>query len=395
MEKGGLKGAFQTEDLGPIIAVVDRLYQQRVMLVQTIYEVTGISDVVRGASDPNETATAQRIKGQFGSLRIQKRQRRINTFIRDLYRIKAEIIAEHFEREKLEEMSGIDLPTEMQVEAAKQQLQLIEQQQSMADQPQAPQMGHNGGPPMGPQPQMPFPQMPMPDPETIQSLRNMARAVPWEGVARILRSDDKRGYKVDIETDATAQVDDQAEKESRIEFLTTMQGYLERIIPAVQAMPQLAPLSKELVIFALKSFKVGRTLEETFDDAFDDLAKQPRQPQTDPIADAKAKKIESEIALSVERIKADQAMAQQQMAQQQQMGQIDMAGKVMDLNIKREQAAADMALAQQESRLKTAEMMHQHQMGRMDAALDMEARRQKMLSDAEMARNKQMQMGRH
>lgn len=112
-QSGGLVGAFQTEDLTPIIQAVQSLYEQRQVLIQTIYEVTGISDVIRGATNPNETATAQRLKGQFGSMRLQKQQGAVAKFVRDLYRIAAEIIAEHYEPEILSRMTGKQVTPEM------------------------------------------------------------------------------------------------------------------------------------------------------------------------------------------------------------------------------------------------------------------------------------------
>jgi hypothetical protein len=358
-EKGGLKNVFMTEDLKPIIDVVAGLYQQRAQLVQTIYEVTGISDVIRGASDPNETATAQRIKGQFGSLRIQKRQGKVQTFIRDLFRIKAEIIAEHFEREKLEEMTGIDMPLQMEIDQAKQQLAMIEQQQQMAQQAaqQPPQpgvqaMGANGGPPMnGMPPQAPQqqPAMPQPNPEQLQELEQTAKAVSWEEIASILKSDDRRGYKVDIETDATINTDEQMEKQNRIEFLSTMQGFLERILPAVQQMPELANVGKELTIFALKAFKVGRTLEETFDDFFEKLSKRPPpQQQGDPVAEAKAEQIKMQTGLAVEKAKGDAQVNQVKTQATVVKAQADMAKTQFEMEAAKEERAFERETRQEE-----------------------------------------------
>jgi hypothetical protein len=111
--KGGLQAAFQTEDISGIAAVLRELYQQRDMLVQGIYELTGIADIMRGATDPAETFGAQRLKAQFGSTRIRRRQRAVQKWIRDLYKLKAEIIAEHFEPQKLTEITGIAVAPEI------------------------------------------------------------------------------------------------------------------------------------------------------------------------------------------------------------------------------------------------------------------------------------------
>jgi hypothetical protein len=112
-ERGGLQAAFQTEDIGIIAKTLIDLMNQRQMLVQAIYEVTGISDVLRGSTDPNETLGAQNLKAQFGSQRLKKRQRSLQRWIRDIYRIKAEILAEHFEPSVLQEMTGVEVTPEI------------------------------------------------------------------------------------------------------------------------------------------------------------------------------------------------------------------------------------------------------------------------------------------
>jgi hypothetical protein len=113
MEKGGLAAQFQTEDIQPISVVLRELYVQRDQLIQGIYEITGIADVMRGASDPNETLGAQKLKAQFGSTRLKKRQRAVQKWIRDIYKLKAEIMAEHFEPDVLSQMTGQEVPQEV------------------------------------------------------------------------------------------------------------------------------------------------------------------------------------------------------------------------------------------------------------------------------------------
>lgn len=151
---GGLASAFQVRDLAPIAAAIQQLAQRAVSLIQSIYEITGISDVIRGATDPNETLGAQKLKARFGSQRMQKRQKEVQMFVRNLYRMKAEIIAEHFTRQQLQMMTGILLPSEAERMQAQQRLAMAERmkqmqqmQQMQAPQPPAP-IGHNGGPPM-------------------------------------------------------------------------------------------------------------------------------------------------------------------------------------------------------------------------------------------------------
>lgn len=113
---------FDGKDLHSVIAfmpieelakVLAGLYQQRDQVKMTIYEITGISDIVRGSTDPNETLGAQQLKGQFADMRLTKRRNRVNAFLRDIVRIKAEIIAEHFEPTTLQLMTGIEVNEQM------------------------------------------------------------------------------------------------------------------------------------------------------------------------------------------------------------------------------------------------------------------------------------------
>ena len=96
----------------PTVKALQALYQQREAIKQTIYEVTGISDIVRGQSAASETATAQNIKNQWGSLRIQRMQNEVQRFARDLFRLKAEIFATKFSIQNLIMMTGVQVPPE-------------------------------------------------------------------------------------------------------------------------------------------------------------------------------------------------------------------------------------------------------------------------------------------
>lgn len=113
-QKGGLAGAFQTEDISAITQVLAGLYNQRNQVLQAMYEITGISDIIRGGgTKASESATAQQLKAQYGSMRLRLRQEDISKYIRDLFRIKAELIAENYEPEILERMTGVEITDEM------------------------------------------------------------------------------------------------------------------------------------------------------------------------------------------------------------------------------------------------------------------------------------------
>jgi hypothetical protein len=231
-----------------------------------------------------------------------------------------------------------------------------------------------------PPPVIPMPQI---DPEQMQAMFATATAVSWEEVEAILRSDKRRGYKVDIETDNTAQVDNDAEKASRIEFLSTMQGFMERVVPAIMQAPALAPLAHELVMFGVGAFKVGRTLEESFNDTFtqlEEMAKAQAQngPAPDPkaqLAAAQAKKMETETQIAVQTAQRDTALAshdamlaQQKAADDHMETQAKVGAMSGDAQAKNAERMANRGIAQQEAHRKNVETAHQINMDHQGAS---------------------------
>lgn len=108
-QTGGLEKAVMWWPVEQAIKVLTELYQQRESVKSSIYEITGISDIVRGASQASETATAQQIKTQWGSLRIQKMQRLIERQVRDVFCLMAEIITSKFSEQTLTQMTAIEI----------------------------------------------------------------------------------------------------------------------------------------------------------------------------------------------------------------------------------------------------------------------------------------------
>lgn len=112
-QTGGLDKAIIWWPFEKAITVLRELYVSRDQIKQSIYELTGISDIVRGASDARETAQAQNIKTQWGSLRINKMQRLIERQVRDVFVLTSEIIAKNFSPERMQEITGVTITDEM------------------------------------------------------------------------------------------------------------------------------------------------------------------------------------------------------------------------------------------------------------------------------------------
>lgn len=82
-ENAGIDRALYILPINDLVQACQSLYQQREQIKQVIYEITGISDILRGSSVASETATAQNIKNQWGTLRLKRSQKEVQRYCRD------------------------------------------------------------------------------------------------------------------------------------------------------------------------------------------------------------------------------------------------------------------------------------------------------------------------
>ena len=104
-EKGGLSGFMEFAPIEQYIRTLQALAERRTMLMSSIFEITGVSDIMRGSSNPTETATAVTKKTNFGTLRNQDRQNDFQRFVTDVLKIKAELICEQTPAEQLKKFA--------------------------------------------------------------------------------------------------------------------------------------------------------------------------------------------------------------------------------------------------------------------------------------------------
>jgi hypothetical protein len=96
-----------------LMKVAVGLNQHRQMLIDSINEITGMSDILRGSTDPRETKGAQVLKSQYASRRLLNPKQEIERYFRDLLRIAGEIVCEKFSIETLSRITGLQVTPEM------------------------------------------------------------------------------------------------------------------------------------------------------------------------------------------------------------------------------------------------------------------------------------------
>jgi hypothetical protein len=214
-EKGGLKGSI---DLLPLDTLADALlqcYRARTEIKNQIYEITGLSDIIRGSSMASETATAQQIKGQYASIRLRSMQEDVAMFATELLRLKAQIICSKFQ------------PQTILMYAAAQQMQPVDQEMI---------------------------------PQALQ----------------LMKDNPLRSFRIEVAADSLVQLDEQQNKRDRMEFMQAFGGFLREALPVAQASPEITPMLIEMMKFGITAFKQAKPMEGALDAALDQLKRNKR-----------------------------------------------------------------------------------------------------------------------
>lgn len=254
-EKGGT-GAIMWLPVDMVLKVLQGCVEARRQLIEDVYQLSGISDIMRGSTEASETLGAQQLKSQWGSVRVRSKQGEMARLGRDVCRMIGEILSEAFSPETLLSMTNMKLPSAAEVAQKQQQDHLAAAQQAT--------MARQAPPPP-----------PMPDPSVVTI----------DAVMGLLKDDRLRGFVVDIETDSTVQPDEDAEKQRRTEFLTAVGGFMKEALPIITAQPAMAPMFGKMLLFGVRGFRVGRELEETIETTVEEMTQRAAQPAAPPPPD--------------------------------------------------------------------------------------------------------------
>lgn len=335
-EKGGLKNAIWFLPLGEIITVLQQLHVQRSQIKQVIYEITGVSDILRGSSVATETATAQRIKDQWGNLRLKRLQKVVQKYAVGSLRIMAEIACLQFSMETFQKMSGLSFPTMQEKQAAQQQLQMMQMQ--------AQQPGPDG------QPQQPQ----EPDPTMLMTAESPA----WEEIMQVLKSDLNRNFRIDIETNSTVDAEATEDKQNMTEMVNALSQLIIGFQPLIENGSMPFDAAKSIMLAVVRRFNLG--------DEVEDELKQMQAPQQGE--DEEVAKQKEELAKQQQDMEKQQGQMEiekekqklQMQAQQQQMeAERQLQAKLMELERTIQQIKMDAKQTEFETRMEAERLINQ------------------------------------
>lgn len=369
-----------------IAATITGLIELRRQVIDDVYQIIGLSDIMRGATEAGETLGAQRLKQQNGSHRVRDKQNELVRIARDLVRIGAEIMSEEFSKDTLTDMAQMDLPTAADIKKQIKGMESSAEEELRAMFEQAEQgMEQSQG------------QM---DPEQAQQelfeaqrgiidkwqgqITEASNAVTIEAVTDFLADEKMRPFSLDIETDSTIYPDEMAEKQSRQEFMAAFAGSMQSLAPMFQMGPEAISVAGGVFKFALSPYRVGRELEGLIDDFVDqapDIAERLQNEGEDGgLAEAQKALADAEMVKAQAAMEGVQARAAKDQAENER--------KIGELQMKAGEAQSKSSLAQQKAEMEIADL--QGKLGETDARIDkMRAETAKILDSIGLDARKQ------
>lgn len=288
-EKNGLKGQIDWLPLEAVVTTIQQLNGAREAIKQQIYELTGIADIVRGASKASETLGAQEIKAKFASIRIKKLQDEVARFASDIMRIKAEIMVRHFTPELLIAKSNIDKTDDVNL------------------------------------------------------------VIP---AIELLKSETGFEWRINVSADTLAQADYAMEKQDRIEFLSSVSKYLQQAGGMVQAVPESAPVLIGMLKWAVAGFRNAKDIEGMLDKSLDALQKQGTESKgpspEQQAAKAEMEKLQMEMKAYMEKHQLEMEGLKGKLGAQNQENQLKQQMAMFEQAMAKQQAMLDTYAQRQE-----------------------------------------------
>lgn len=286
-EKNGLAGAIDIVDLTPIFNALNAAYAALEEQKQQIYDITGLADIVRGQSAASETATAQQIKGQYASLRLNAMKGDVARFATEILQLKAQIMCAKFNPETLLKVSAADQLSEV-------------------------------------------------DKQLIPQALEMLKANPL------------RSFRIEVSADSMVQIDEQEEKQARTEMLQAVGGYLKEALPVVQGAPEVAPMVIEMLKFGVTAFKVGKGIEGVIDETLDKIRQSIQQKQGQPPPpDPEMMKVQAQQQIEQGKMQMQQQADAARLQHEQQLAGVQMQQEQQRIQLEQQAKAAEMQFSAQ------------------------------------------------
>ena len=303
-EKGGLAGTIDWLPVKEIAETLSYLIDRRNDAKALLYEITGISDIMRGATASAGgpvSATERALEARFASVRVQELQDQFAKYATDLIRLRAEIVSKHFQPESIVTQSNMETSPDAEL--------------------------------IGP---------------AIELIKNDQRLI----------------WRIEVKPESVAMVDYAQLKEERTSYITALATFMQSSAPLVEMSPDAAPVLMEMLKWGLAGFKGSNEVEGVLDQAIKVMmqpkeeSEQQEPPSPEEIkAQMEQAKQQHEVQMKQSDQQFEMQKVQAEMQREQQTAQIRQAEIAAENTAKLQQEEAQAILNMQEQEKESEEIM--------------------------------------
>lgn len=277
-EKGGLKGSIDWNPIEAVAGVLDKLVQRRNDVMNLLYQITGIADIMRGANAAGGvvSATERALEARFASVKIQALQDEFARYATEVIRLRAEVVSKHFSPQTIVQQSNIEFTPDVQY---------------------------------------------------------------IEPAIALIKDTDELVFRIQVKPESVAMVDYAQLKQERTEYITALATFLQSSAPLVQQEPAAAPVLLRLLQWGMAGFKGSQDVEGVLDQAITQinraLEQKAQNPQANPPSPEEIKAQMEQQKQQFEMQKTQMQMQMQQMQQEHQLRleQLRIQGEVNQINL--------------------------------------------------------------
>lgn len=210
---GTLEGAVQYIPVSQAVDTLNNLYTALENRLNTIYKLTGTSDLLQGLiTDPTQRTFGERqMTEKYALNQIAEAQRKMQEFVRANYQLLCEMALKNFKQISLDKY-------------------II--------------------------------------PQTLQPEHQQR----YQAAIALLRDDNKR-FRIELETDSTIALNEEYDKQVRIELVNTLTASLEKTANVAETSPALVVPTLHAMKFLIQGFRQGKLFQTEITQAIDNVIK--------------------------------------------------------------------------------------------------------------------------
>ncbi len=315
---------FPADRYAQVLGFLDVAAQEQ---LRRLYEVSGMSDVLRGMTDPRETATSQDIKLETASMRLNEQRLAVSEFINKIYEMIGEIVSECFSWQTLLKNAGLDYQGFIDTGELFPQID-----------PRFVQFLNN------PSAQQQYPEQYQQFSLRYQELQKMLAALV------LVRDERQRYYTINVESEAMLRRNEEKEKADLLQFVSALSDLLNMLSSVSQQLPMAVPVFVDLIMGVVRKYDKGKQWEQDLEQGLRAFKQQaqapPPSPQPDPMLQLEQLKAQLQgqrLQLEVQKMQVEAQFKAQ--ASQREDYLAGLKGQELELKVREQGLAEELKIA--------------------------------------------------